>query len=351
MTRHTAPLETPEPTDPRERKRAIMTELERHPFRPSWWLLGPHAQTVFGVYFRRLPRIPPMRLERWSTPDDDLLRVHLHEPNPTAPWVLLLHGLEGSVRSHYMMGMIAGAAQRDWNVAAVEFRSCGGEMNRARRLYHSGETTDLDFVVRRLIEERGAARIFVSGVSLGGNVTIKWLGELGEAAPSEIAAAAVMSPPFDLTASGPHLDRAAGGLYARRFLRTLLPKAEAKERQYPGSLDLEALRRARTFEEFDTLATARLHGFRDAWEYWARVGCGQFLQGVRRPTLLVASADDPFNPGHTLPRKTADHSPWLYPRFTRRGGHAGFVEGGVPWRTRHWAEEQTLRFFEMCRGK
>jgi predicted alpha/beta-fold hydrolase len=239
-----------------------------------------------------------------------------------------------------------------WNSIAVEWRSCGGEMNRNLRLYHSGETTDLEFVVEELIrrlDRRGGGThtIFLVGFSLGGNVTTKWLGQKGERVPEQVRAAAAVSPPFDLTVSGPHMDRVLGGAYVKWFLRTLIPKAMEKERQFPGSLDLERIRQCRTFREFDTYATAVLHGFRDAEDYWARVGCGQFLEGVRRPLLLIASADDPFNPASTLPREITSKSPWLHPLFTERGGHVGFIHGPSPRETRHWAEEQVLRFLKL----
>jgi hypothetical protein len=258
--------------------------------------------------------------------------------------VILLHGLEGCVESHYVLGQADALSRRGWSVVAMEHRSCGGELNRARRLYHSGETSDLDFLLRRLRAEGGGNQLYASGVSLGGNVLAKWLGELGVEAATLLDGAAAISPPYDLTVSGPVLDRALGGFYVRRFLRGLVPKAIAKEQQYPGCLDVEAVRRSRTFAEFDTHATAALHGYRDAQDYWARVSCGQFLEGVRVPLLLVSAADDPFNPGSTLPHRQVAANPWLVPSFTEHGGHVGFVHG-APWRTRHWAEEQVERFF------
>jgi predicted alpha/beta-fold hydrolase len=323
---------------------SLRDELAVRRFHVPVWLRDPHAQTCWSPIFRRRPRLR-FRLERLDTPDGDFLRLHRLDGEPGAPVVILLHGLEGCVESHYVLGQAAAFARRGWSVVAMEHRSCGGELNRARRLYHSGETSDLDFLVRRLRAERGGEpELLVSGVSLGGNVLAKWLGELGDEAAELVHAAAAISPPYDLTVSGPALDRALGGFYTRRFLRKLIPKAVAKERQYPGCFDLAAVRRSRTFADFDTHATAALHGFRDAGDYWARVGCGQFLEGVRVPLLLVSAADDPFNPGSTLPHRQVATNPWLVPAFSERGGHVGFVYG-APWRTRHWAEEQVERFF------
>lgn len=243
-----------------------------------------------------------------------------------------------------MVGMRRRLAVAGWSAVSLEFRTCDGEMNAAPRLYHSGETSDLAFVVAELLRRYPIETLFVAGFSLGGNVLGKWLGEQGEDLPSALRGAAAISPPFDLTVSGPAIDRAAGGLYVRRFLRTLIPKALAKARQYPRLLDVERIRSCRDFESFDTWATAALHGFEDAWDYWRKVGCGQFLPRVRVPLLLVAAEDDPFNPADTLPRAACAASPWLHARFAPTGGHVGFV-GGRPWRPRYWGEEEALAFF------
>lgn len=328
-------------------KQRIMEELLRYPFHEPWWLKGGHLQTTYSTLFRRLS-VPGAHRERWETPDGDFLTLGMLDGSVKKPMLVVLHGLEGSAESNYVLGLMRLFGQLDWGVAAIEFRSCGREMNRARRLYHSGETTDLEFVVSRLRERWPGRRMYLAGFSLGGNVAGKWLGENGNELPEEVSGAAIVCPPFDPTVSGPNIDRVFGGFYTRRFLKTLIPKAIEKERQYPGCMDIEAVKRSRTFEEFDTHATAALHGFRDCWDYWSQVGCGRFLEGIRRPTLLIAAEDDPFNPPSTLPRETAERSPYLYPQFTPKGGHVGFTYGPSPGRTRHWAEEQILRFCLAC---
>lgn len=327
------------------RKEAVLSELDRFPFEPAPWLLGGHAQTVLSWFIRRAPDAG-LRLERWTTPDDDFLRVHLREGAPDKPAAVLLHGLEGCAQSSYLVVLANMLLARGWSIAAMEHRSCGGEMNRAKRMYHSGETSDLAFVVRALAERWPSKPIYIAGYSLGGNVTAKWLGETGEATPEVVRAAAVVSAPFNLLVSGPNMDSGARRLYVKHFLRTLIPKALAKERQYPGCLDPERVRRSRTFWEFDTYATAALHGFRDADDYYAKVSCGQFLPNIRRPTLLLSAADDPFNPASTLPRETAKASPYLHAQFPDQGGHVGFVARGTRDDARWWAEEQIVRFFE-----
>jgi len=331
---------------PSDLKPRIMAELDRHPYRVPAWLRWNHGQTVWSPWFRRKD-LPAYRLEQIDTPDDDFLRLHVLDGKPDAPTALLLHGLEGSVRSGYNIGLALQLSNAGWRVVAMEFRSCGGVMNRAKRLYHSGETTDLAFVVDYLIDQNPDTRIYIAGTSLGGNVTAKWLGESAESIPDNVAGAAVVCPPFDMLRAGPHIDQVLGGRYVKHFLKTLIPKAIEKEAQYPGCVDIKRVCASQTFEEFDTWGTAAIHGFEDAFDYWRKVACGQFLPHIRVPTMLVAAADDPFNPADTLPHETAAESPHLYPQFTKRGGHVGFVYGS-PWRPRYWAEEQVRRFFQLA---
>ncbi len=336
-------------SDQNARKQHVMATLARHPFRPAWWLRNNHAQTVWARYGQK-HALPPMRLERWDTPDDDFIRVHRFEGAPAMPTALLLHGLEGCVESTYIVKLVNLLAEKEWNVLAIEHRSCGGEMNRARRMYHSGETSDVAFVVEKLTAEQPGIHLYIAGYSLGGNVTAKYLGEMGEDVPASVKAGAVISAPYELLKSGPYIDSGIRRFYVKHFLKMLVPKAIEKDRLHPGILDIERIKQATTFREFDTYATAALHGFRDAEDYYEKVACGQFLHAIRVPTMLLSAADDPFNPGDTLPHAVAEASPWLHPQFTKRGGHVGFVSGPSPWRPVFWAEEQIVRFFEAYRA-
>jgi predicted alpha/beta-fold hydrolase len=235
-----------------------------------------------------------------------------------------------------------------WQLAVLEFRSCGGEPNRLPRSYHSGETEDLDFVVRELIRRHPDRPLYLLGFSLGGNMLLKWLGERGTAIADAVIAAAAVSPPFDLAASAHAADEHYFGLLGRHFLATLVPKALAKAQQFPGLLDVEAVRRCRSFAAFDDVVTAPLHGFRDGPHYWSDSSCARFVAGIRRPTLLLAAEDDPLCPAAGIPRADVAASPWLLPQFEAHGGHVGFVDGGTPWRCHRWAEAQAVRFFQLC---
>jgi hypothetical protein len=300
---------------------------------------------VWGPLFRRA-RVP-LRRERLETPDGDFVDLDwLDETGlpPRAPRLLVLHGLEGSSRSHYVTGLLRLGRAAGWRGVALNFRSCSGELNRLARFYHSGETGDLDHVVRTLVRRESGTPLGVVGVSLGGNVLVKWLGEVGAAAPPELVGAVGISVPLDVAACARVLDRGARRLvYGANFLRTMRRKVVEKARVRPGFVDVAAARRARTFAAYDAAVTAPLNGFRDALDYWTRASSGPWLPRIRRPTLLVAALDDPIVPAHVLPDARA-LPPAVRTEVVPRGGHAGFIEGPWPWRARSWAERRAVEF-------
>jgi predicted alpha/beta-fold hydrolase len=288
----------------------------------------------------------PYRRERWETPDDDFLDLlRLDARDPAAPTFLLLHGLEGSVRSHYIDGTLSLARARGWEANLLFFRGCGGEPNRQRRSYHSGETTDLDFVVRRLHAERPHAPILLTGVSLGGNVLLKWLGEQGDNISSFVFAASAISTPFDLARSCHHIDTTAR-FYSRRFLRTLRSKALEKVARFPDLADRNAILRSDSLWKFDDAFTSVVHGFVDAADYYRRSSSLWYLGGIRVPTLLLSARDDPFHPPAILEEveAQAQRNPALCTEFVDVGGHVGFVEGDAPWRTSSYSERRAVEF-------
>ena len=259
----------------------------------------------------------------------------------------MLHGLEGTVRSHYVSGLFQLARERQWGADLLLFRSCGTEPNHAPRFYHSGETTDLAFAVSRVLEECPTAPLGLCGVSLGGNVLLKWLGERGDSLPERIRAAATISVPYDLERGSRHISRGFARVYERHFLRSLRRKARAKLGRFPGLFDAAAMLRARTLYDFDDAVTAPVHGFRDAHDYYTRSSSLPFLARIRRPTLLLSAEDDPFLPAEVLDevREIARHNDALTVEFPRRGGHVGFVTG-VPWHPTYYAEQRIGEFFD-----
>jgi predicted alpha/beta-fold hydrolase len=284
-------------------------------------------------------------MERWETPDNDFLDVLRLDAAPDRPRLFLLHGLEGTVRSHYVGGLLHMARQCGWGAEFLIFRGCSDEPNQAARFYHSGETTDLNLAIERVLAEYPQAPIVMCGVSLGGNVLLKWLGERGDDLSDRIRAAAAISVPFDLERGSRYISRGFSRVYERHFLRTLRRKAEAKLQRYPGLFNRDALRRARTLYEFDDVVTGPVHGFEGAHDYYTRSSSLRFLAQIRRPTLLLNARDDPFLPASVLNEvaETALRNPWLSLEFTDRGGHVGFVEG-PPWRPSYFAERRVGAF-------
>ena len=257
------------------------------------------SRPIWGPLFRN--DRPPLRRERLSTPDGDFVDLDWLDGDGDAagaPTLLVLHGLEGSSRSHYASGLLRAGRAAGWHPVVFNFRSCSGELNHLPRFYHSGETGDLAWVVETLVARAPGVPIGAVGVSLGGNVLLKWLGEVGEAAPAELRGAVGISVPFDVAASARVLDRGLHRLvYAANFLRTMRSKVIEKERRYPGFVDVAAMRRARTFARYDRVVTAPLNGFRDEVDYWTRASSGPYLARIRRPTLLLERPRRPDRAG------------------------------------------------------
>lgn len=313
-------------------------------YTPAWWVPGAHLRTMWGRLTRRRLRTP-VRVEQWTTPDDDVLELRrLDRPigaPATTPHLVFLHGLEGGVHSHYVANLFAEAARRRWSADLVIFRGCAGEVNRAPRFYHSGETSDFDFVLRRIAAERPVTPIGLAGVSLGGNVLLKWLGErTGDDILASVRGAVAVSVPFDLARGCRYLSRGFSHVYERFFLRSLITKARQKLSRHPNLFDAAALDRVRTLWEFDDVVTAPVHGFRDALDYYTQSSSIRYLSHIRVPTLLLSAVDDPFLPPDVLDdvRSIARDNPSLEVEFVRRGGHVGFVSGRLPWRPVYYAE-------------
>ena len=304
-------------------------------------------QTIWGPLFRR-DRLR-WRRERVTTSDDDFVDLDWAgaEARPDAPLLLILHGLEGSSRSHYAVGLAREALARGWRAVVLNFRSCSGELNRRPQFYHSGHTDDLDDVVRVLVGREPAARLGAVGISLGGNVLLKWLGEREAKVPAQFVGAVGISVPFELAPCARALDQGfRRRVYAANFLRTMRAKAERKAARDPDFatlIDLPNARRARTFAEYDRAVTAPLNGFADETDYWTKSSSQPFLKDIRVPVLLVHAEDDPFFPARLLPREEFRKSDYLKPLIVPAGGHVGFVTG-APWRWEPWLEKTTLDF-------
>ena len=261
--------------------------------------------------------------------------------------MLLLHGLEGTIRSHYAQGLLNEAVRRGWGADLLIFRSCGSEPNKAKRFYHSGETGDLAFALERVAADYPRAPLGIAGVSLGGNVLLKFLGERGDQLPHQLRTAAAVSVPFDLSRSSTRINRGFSRVYQHYFLSSLRRKALEKATRYPDLAPVERIHQLRTLEDFDDLITGPLHGFKDAEDYYRRSSSLAYLHRIRLKTLLLNAVDDPMLPPQVLTevREIAERNPALHLEFTAKGGHAGFIAGSRPWRPFYYAEHRVGEFF------
>jgi predicted alpha/beta-fold hydrolase len=314
--------------------------LAEPPYHAPNWLPGAHAQTIWPLLIKG--PLPNYRRERWDTPDGDFIDLDWITGRAGAPCVALFHGLEGSSRSHYAMRLMHALEARGWNGVVVHFRGCSGGPNRLPRAYHSGDSQEIDWILRR-IRAHPFRALFAAGVSLGGNALLKWLAEQGTNASGIVDAAAAVSAPLDLAAANTALSSGFNLIYARHFLRTLIPSAQAKADRFPGRFDIRRALVARTLRDFDDAVTAPLHGFLGADDYYARSSAGPLLGAVNTPTLLLHAANDPFLPPASLPvRETLPPAVTL--EVHRHGGHVGFVHGALPGRI-DWLPQRLLAHF------
>ena len=297
-------------------------------FEPAWWLRNPHAQTLWASVCRRAPQ-PALVRERFELPDGDFIDLDWSTPvSHECALIVILHGLEGSSRSAYVRTLIQHLQVTGMQALAVHFRGCSGAPNRLDRSYHSGDTGDLDVLVRWLRGRWPHRALGVVGYSLGGNVLLKWLGEQGDAAA--VDAAVAVSVPMELALCAERMEIGFSRLYCWRLLAGLKRKMLRKFRcRDAPPLDLGRVRKARGFREFDDAATAPLHGFASADDYYRRSSSRAYLARIRRPALILHAADDPFMTPGVLPR--ADElTPQLTLEISSHGGHVGFVSGIGP---------------------
>lgn len=290
-----------------------------------------HWQTIRASLFPP----PPVRFqrERWDTPDGDFIDVDFAGDARAPRMMVLFHGLEGCSDSHYARLLARALPEAGWRVAIPHWRGCSGEANRLPRAYHSGDTAEVDWILRRF---RGP--LDAIGISLGGNALLKWLGERGSEATPLVRRAAAVSAPLDLAAAGGALDRGLNRLlYTRMFLSTLKPKSLAQLERFPGLFDRARLRASRTFREFDDIYTAPLHGFRNVDHYWTSSSSGPWLERISVPTLVVNARNDPFLPEDALLAATRKAAPCVLLELPRTGGHVGF--------NAEWLRHRLIDFF------
>ncbi len=295
-------------------------------YKPSWRIANPHLQTIYPSLLRKVSGVQYER-EQINTPDDDFLDLDFCRVGARRI-VVALHGLEGDSTRSYILGMVKALNRRGWDVAALNFRGCGGAPNRVERMYHSGETKDLQTVISHIEESREYDEIALVGFSLGGNVILKYLGERGPAVDDFIRGAAAISVPCDLAGCSDKMEDRENTLYVRRFLRLLYDKMVAKSKRFPDKVSVQDYNRMTTLRDFDDRYTAPIHGFADAAEYYEKSSSKQFLSRIAVPTLILNAQDDPFLSPSCFPTDEAEASRHVYLEAPCHGGHCGFVSFG-----------------------
>ncbi len=312
-------------------------------FKPAWWLPGSHLQTLWPTFCRRLNKSIVFQRERLELPDGDFIDLDWVNADTNAPIVVVLHGLEGSSESPYANGMLMAMQNQGWRGVLMHFRSCSGELNRHARAYHSGDTTDVAYLIKTIRDREPDALLAAVGFSLGGNVLLKWLGETGDTNP--LSAAVAISVPFELANAVDRVQYGFSRIYQWHFLKSLLKKIQQKLDTKKIQMKIPPLANVKTLHEFDDKITAPLHGFINAEDYYQRSSCRQFLRKISVPTLVLQSRDDPFMTADVLPNPH-ELSTSIVLELTNKGGHVGFVAGKTPWHVEYWLESRVPNFLQ-----
>ncbi len=312
-------------------------------YKAPWWLPGGHLQTIYP-YLALRTAAPAYQRERIETPDGDFVDFDWVNPTHDGPTVVLFHGLEGCSRSHYACILMHAVAEAGWRGIVAHFRGCSGEPNRLQRAYHSGDASEIDWMLR-LVASRTNKPVFAAGVSLGGNALLKWLARERQAAHAVVAAATAISAPLDLMVAGHRLGSGFNRVYGLHFLRSLKPKALEKLARYPNAGRRRRVRAAFSLRSFDDAFTAPVHGYRDVVDYWTRASSISELGNIAVPTLIVHARNDPFLPGRYLPGCVKKN---VHVEFevTNEGGHVGFVSGAFPGNL-SWLPQRVLGFLRQ----
>ena len=307
-------------------------------YRPKFLFRNGHFNSIYPTLFRKQSDLAFERISL-DTPDDDFIDIDVKLSGSSNKVVILCHGLEGSSDSHYIKGTASLAHKKGWNVVAMNYRSCSGRMNKKLRMYHSGATDDLDLVVEYCKEK--FRTIALVGFSLGGNLVLKYCGERSQALDSNISSVVAISVPTDLSAGSKNIGRKSNFLYELKFLKTLREKVREKHAQFPEDVDIAPLEGLKKLYDFDDVYTSRIHGFKDAEDYYTQCSSGQFIPEIRIPGLVINAQDDPFLPEECYPEALVqqnDNVELIVPKY---GGHVGFV---LPGEDFYWAEFAAIDF-------
>lgn len=320
-----------------------MPVINNSTYKAPLFFSNPHVQTIVPTLFRKVGGVTYKR-QRIHTRDGDFLDLDWSTLGHKS-LAIVLHGLEGNSTRSYMLGMVKALNLAGWDALAMNFRCCSGEPNYKMRMYHSGDTEDIDEVLSFIAGLGKYDTVCLVGFSLGGNVILKYLGEKGQGLNPAVKAAAVISVPCDLKGCCQRLEEPSNRLYSKRFLRLLYDKIAAKARQFPDHITVKDYESIKTLKEFDDRYTAPLHGFEDAEDYYRKSSSKPLLCYISVPTLLINAADDPFLSASCFPVTEAAESPSLYLEIPKHGGHCGFMAFGH--KGLYWSEQRVVSFFQI----
>ncbi|MDN5202972.1 alpha/beta fold hydrolase [Fulvivirgaceae bacterium BMA10] len=312
--------------------------------KPPFYLPNKHFETIIPALFRRIKDVHYQR-ERIKTPDDDFLDLDWSKVT-SKKLAVISHGLEGNSTRPYMKGMVRTFNSAGYDALAWNYRGCSEEMNKQKRFYHSGATDDLEVIIKHVSDQSYYDTIILVGFSLGGNITLKYLGEKGENVPKAIQRAIAFSVPLNLHTSCIKISEPSNFLYSRRFLNNLKSKVIIKSRLMPTEFKINGLKKIKTIREFDEHYTAPLHGFQNALHYYESCSSINFLKGITIPSLIVNAENDPFLSLDCYPEDELRSHPCVYFEKPKKGGHVGFSSGSD--NGAYWSELRAVEFAEKA---
>lgn len=319
----------------------------KSPFTAARWLQNRHAQTIYPSMRWAYRRRPQLRREELELPDGDVTAIDWlieAEPlPPTAPLLVILHGLEGSADSAYARMLMNAAYDLGWHCCVMHFRDCGDYRNRLPRRYHAGETNDVRHFVNQLTDSERYGPIVAVGYSLGGNVLLKYLGECGDDTP--LRAAAAVCAPLNLHLCSDALRVGFSKIYQYYLIKRMKKAVTRKFDRHTAAFDWDKAMSAKTFDDFDDAVTAPLHGFTGKQDYYDKCSSVNFLGDITQPTLIINALDDPFMTPDVIPQPE-QLSAAITMEVSAQGGHVGFIDGGTPWNPSFYLPGRLIGFLE-----
>ncbi len=301
-----------------------------------------HIQSIYPTLFRKFDTGFYQR-ERIFTPDDDFLDIDWSRTGSNK-LAIISHGLEGSSHRNYVVGMVKMLNRNGWDALAWNYRSCSGEINRQLRFYNSGTIDDLEYVIQHTLKNSFYQKIVLIGFSMGGNLTLLYLGQKSGQIDNKIERAVVFSVPCDLKASTIELAKFKNKIFMKRFLIALHQKIRAKMEIMPGQINDDDFHLIKDFKTYDDRYTAPLHGFKNAEDYWNKCSSNQFIPEIKIPTLIVNACNDPFIADGCYPTKETSSSKYVFLEIPKSGGHVGFIQFKKD--KSYWSEERAVEFLK-----